>query len=701
MLKTISILALLSVAATAEAQQPPQAPPRLAPVVVEGSRLVDERTATDEQAREELQRVPGGTELITEKAIRDTRAANLKDVLDFVPGVLIRPRFGAADESQFSIRGSGLRNNFHGRGINVLIDGFPYGNADGFTDFESLELLFTRYLEIYKGANALRFGANTLGGALNYVSKTGRTADLLDLWSEAGSFGFLKNYLGSGQVYGPFDVYAGVSDTELHGFRTHSEQLRRRAFLALTYALTGGTTLRLDLGYVRNEENLPGSLTKSELRRDPTQADISNVATRAGRDYDNTRGAFTLRTPLSSNAVLEWATQLNYNDLNHPLSFGIINQTTYSWSSELRATILGSIFGLPGRFTGGVQYFATQQNDTQFNTVLGNHGARTKDQINQTARVAGYAEQQLDVLPALTAIVGGRLAYTRDKVRDRFTSNGNQSDMTDFLGFSPRFGAIYRVTPTAQIFFNASHAYEPPLMLELTAPGQVSGSNLGQLGAQKSWQFEVGTRGEWQKRVRWDISLYDIELWDEIQNINVQPFPFAPFTLPRFRNIERSRHTGVEAGADIVLARNVAPAVGLGTAGDSLTARVAYTWSRFVFIDDVNFGDNTIPGAPTNFIRAELRYDHSSGFWFAPNVEVTPNGYFVDSINRHRTTAYTLANVRLGYTYKPWNLSAHFEARNMGNETYTSSVQVDSANLRFFEPGDGRAFYGGIEWRWK
>jgi hypothetical protein len=28
-------------------------------------------------------------------------------------------------------------------------------------------------------------------------------------------------------------------------------------------------------------------------------------------------------------------------------------------------------------------------------------------------------------------------------------------------------------------------------------------------------------------------------------------------------------------------------------------------------------------------------------------------------------------------------------------------VQVDAANRRFYEPGDGRAFYGGIQWRWK
>jgi iron complex outermembrane receptor protein len=77
----------------------------------------------------------------------------LQDALDFVPGVMVRPRFGAADESQLSLRGSGLRDNFHLRGVNVLLDGFLYGNADGFSDFESLELLATKYIEVYKGAS--------------------------------------------------------------------------------------------------------------------------------------------------------------------------------------------------------------------------------------------------------------------------------------------------------------------------------------------------------------------------------------------------------------------------------------------------------------------------------------------------------------------------------------------------------------------
>src|SRR4029434_7200907 len=162
--------------------------------------------------------------IVGQPAIEETRAANLKDAIECVPGVMIRSRFGAADESQLSIRGSGLRNNFHLRGVNVLIDGFVYGQADGFADFESLARLATKRIEVYKGASALRFGGFTLGGAINLVTKTGYDEGLLALRSEAGSLWLLKNHIATGQVYGPFDVYGSFTDVRLEGFRDHSEQ---------------------------------------------------------------------------------------------------------------------------------------------------------------------------------------------------------------------------------------------------------------------------------------------------------------------------------------------------------------------------------------------------------------------------------------------------------------------------------------------
>ncbi len=66
-----------------------------------------------------------------------------------------------------------------------------------------------------------------------------------------------------------------------------------------------------------------------------------------------------------------------------------------------------------------------------------------------------------------------------------------------------------------------------------------------------------------------------------------------------------------------------------------------------------------------------------------------------------RTPSYALGNVRIGFDHKPTKLGVFFEARNIANQSYVSSVVVDNANGRFFEPGDGRAFYGGLSWRFK
>ena len=280
-------------------------PLQLPPVVVQDTQIpstaIPEREYKETEAREAIERTPGGVALIGSTEINESLGTNLKDVLDFVPGVLIQGRQGAtSEESQFSIRGSGLRNNFHVRGVNILNDGFTLNNADGFFRPEVLELSSSKRVEVYKGGNALRFGGISLGGAVNLVSKTGADAGKVELWSEGGSFEFAKNYMASGQVYGPFDIYGGFSDTRSEGYREHSETNRQRYFTNLGYQFSGGTTLRFDLSYVRNMQALPGSLTLAEFKQNPRQRNRNPFTFNADErhDYGYIRTGVTVRTPL-------------------------------------------------------------------------------------------------------------------------------------------------------------------------------------------------------------------------------------------------------------------------------------------------------------------------------------------------------------------------------------------------------------------
>jgi outer membrane receptor protein involved in Fe transport len=178
----------------------------LRPAATELAELTVIGTTEDrDERRSRLDRVPGSVAVVESARLRETRQANLKDALGFVPGVYVQPRFGAADESQISIRGSGQRNNIHARGVNQLVNGMPYRNADGVTDFESLELLTTESIEIYKGANALRYGGSTLGGAINLETRTGYSAPAVGVTTEGGSFGFFKSQIASGGTAGRLD----------------------------------------------------------------------------------------------------------------------------------------------------------------------------------------------------------------------------------------------------------------------------------------------------------------------------------------------------------------------------------------------------------------------------------------------------------------------------------------------------------------
>jgi iron complex outermembrane recepter protein len=102
--------------------------------------------------------------------IQTRHVLDLPDALKDVPGVFTDTRYG--QEVRLSIRGSSLTRFFHLRGIELLQDGIPVNLADGSGDFDQVDPLYFRSIEVFKGGNALLFGESTRGGAINFVSPT-------------------------------------------------------------------------------------------------------------------------------------------------------------------------------------------------------------------------------------------------------------------------------------------------------------------------------------------------------------------------------------------------------------------------------------------------------------------------------------------------------------------------------------------------
>jgi iron complex outermembrane receptor protein len=642
------------------------------------------------ETRAQLAKIPGAVAMVEAPEIRATRQANLKDVLQFVPGVYIQPRFGAADESQISIRGSGLRDNFHARGVNLLVNGMPYRNADGFTDFESLEMLTTEAVEVYKGGNALRYGGSTMGGAINLDTKTGYSSSPVSLFGEGGSFGFYKTQLESGGTRGPADYYASYGRTSLDGYRQWSAQRRDRVNLHGGYRLSDNTDARAFYFFAHVKEELPGALDRVTFESNPRAADPDNVTNRWGRDYDLHHLGLQLRTQLSPSQRLEISPYMQYRDIDHPI-FQVISQISHDYGAEVRYENTGDLGALNNRFTLGFQPAYESLLNHQYVNNAGEHGAPTKNQHDHATNVALYAEDVVSLTSQLSAVIGVRADRATRETKDFFLSDGDQSDRRTYNPVSPKVGFIYSLrSGAAQIFGNASRSYEPPLLLELnslTTPGYIP------LEGQSAWQYEIGARGR-QIGLSWDLSAYDIELRNEILNINVQPFPGAPFTVPTYRNSPKTRHAGIEAGLSYQL-----PGALLvrGDVADHLSFRASYTLARYTFVEDPNFTGNDIPGAPRQVLSTEIKYTHPSGFSLAPTLEWIPQSYFLDSQNMVTNDGWTNLSLRAEWA-TAYGMTLFAAGQNLADRRFSQSVQVDNAAGQYYEPADGRSFYAGLRW---
>lgn len=640
-------------------------------------------TAPDEiEAREQLDRVAGGANIVSSEEYKRGRAAFLADALRWSPGVFIQPRFGS-EEARLSIRGSGLQRTFHGRGIRLLQDGVPLNQADGGFDFQAADPLSAAYVEVYRGANALQYGAATLGGAINFVSHTGYTASSLQAYFSAGSFDTFQTQLSSGQVFGKADYYTSLSYTDTNGFRDHARQENERFFSNFGYRFNDNLETRFYLTYVNSESDLPGSLTKADALRDPRVANTVNNTRNDQRDFAYLR--------LGNRTTYRWGRERvevsgfwGYRDLYHPI-FQVLDIVTDDYGLNIRYVNENDFFARKNIFTAGFYPNGGQAYDRRSvnrgRDVRGQRGGLLADAVQSSVNLDLYAENQHYVVPNLAIVLGSQLSYASRESNDRFLSNGDQSDSQTYYGFSPKVGVRYEITHQAQIFSNLSRSFEPPSFGELVVRG---GLPL-QLEPQRATTAELGSRGK-EGRFSWDIAYYHSWVENELLSLNDangQPLGTINAAKPTI-------HQGVELG----LATHL---------GDRLALQQTYLWNDFRFNSEPVYGNNQLAGIPEHFYRAELRYEHPSGFYAGPNVEWAPNAYPVDFQNTLFADGYTLLGFRAGYR-RPHGFSTFFEARNLTDEKYIASTGVianaNGLDQQQFLPGDGISFYGGVEFRY-
>ena len=674
-------------------------------IIVNGSAAASPTSPSVEQAREELLRIPGAIGVVEDEGFADIFAQSIGDTLELTPGVFADT--SAQRESRISIRGSGLNSGFERRGLMVLRDGVPISRAGGNTEFQEIDPLTIRYIEVFKGANGLRYGASQLGGAVNVVSPTGLTAQApLSLRVEGGSFDTVRaNASLSGEGVAT-DYWIGVTGLTSDGYREHSDVRSLYGHGNFGWQVSDRVETRFYVTALSDNFELAGSLSLQDALADPRAAaaptvvgpffpggpvtvlDPGPVADDWDRNLDVVRVSNLTVVDLGG-ADLELGAWYSRRSLDHAITrfAGVIVQGEDEVGASLRLSGELPFLAPQSRWQIGGNYAFGSNDAKTFANEAGERGALTSRSDQDSSMLTAYGQLDLGLTDTLTLIGGGQYARATREVEAILNAVSGRGEYDQF---NPRIGLLFDVNEDVQVFGNVNRSFEPPSLADLTSGGVFP---FAPLDAQRATVFEIGTRGQ-SGVFSWDVAAYRAELENE----------FLDFAVAGERGLvtvtgngDRTIHQGIEAGIDLRPAREV-----LEARGQALRLSAAYSFNDFTFDDDAIYGDNQLAGVPRHVFIAEARFDQIDDWYVSATLRFIPDGPWADYANTERAPGYETVQLTAGVTVAE-DFQLFGSVENLFDTVYISNLATvadqSATPSAIYTAGQGRAFFGGVRTR--
>jgi iron complex outermembrane recepter protein len=684
------VIAITMLATEARAQD--TAVTRLEPVVVEVGRGAH-RSPLD---------LPFAVTVQTPDSMRPgQRHLSLDETLWLIPGLSVSNRNNPSQDPRISIRGFGARSAFGVRGIRVLRDGIPLTLPDGQTPVDYLDLESVGRVEVMRGSASSLYG-NAGGGVVDIRTSEPPPVPVsgaIRMWN--GAFGTRRLVAKTAGATEGFGYQANVARTESDGYRDYSRQRMTNGFARMSYDYAGGSYALEWLGVNTPIAQNPGAVTRAQFEANPHSADPLSVTRRARKAVKQSQFGLTARRG-GTRGEIEASGYVGTRALDNPLTFAIVDVDRSMSGGNLRATVPVTMLGAEQRLTAGTEL--QLQNDLRRNFTNCNNapqpvvpvptltcpnvglerGTVTLNQRELVSSVGSYVRDELDLGKRYTFTVSARADAVRFRVEDKLITATNPDDSGQRLlrAASPMVGILARLSESHSVYANVSSAFETPTATELgNQPNGAAGINRD-LKPQRSTTYEVGLKGVGESGLQYDAALFATGVHDEL----------IPFDIPAsggrryYRNAGRTSRRGVE--------------LGLGAAIKQLELGGAYTYANYRFVDFTvdtsHYAGNRIPGIPRQTFQASAALRSSIATLITEGT--LADRMFVNDANSESAPGYAILNARIVSTAL-WSGSGAeltLGAQNLFNTRYISSVSVNAAGGKFYEPGSQRSIYVGL-----
>jgi Fe(3+) dicitrate transport protein len=487
----------------------------------------------------------GSAAVIDGRTLEESRVFNVNEALRKVPGVHVREEEGV-----------GLRPNIGIRGLNptrstktlLLEDGLPLSFAPYGDNASYYHPPIDRYesIEVSKGSQVIRFGPQTAGGVINYITPEPQKefGGLVGL--AAGTRGYLNAHVmatGNGAI---LDLYRKESDGARDNMHSRLDDLNFKwagqlnddhklvlratyfkEYSQLTYSgLTQAEYTNLGARYnpFKNDffdASRTGLSATHEVRLNADTKVLTSVyGAYFDRDWwrqasDTGTSGTALNCQGQDGGLRLSGTGLTDNQLNDCKMQGRLRQYT-TMGIDSRLSTKHQAFGLGNALEVGFKLHyehqrRRQQNYDKYTDYLSGQGMKTaENQLRQTEAISAFLSNRAEFNERLAVTPILRIENIRNK-RTFYAADANAVGDADsgtftrsFTEVIPGIGATYQLDHLNVIYGGMHKGFSPPRVEDSFAQ---SGASVD-LNSEKSINMELGVRSRPTDNLNFDVAFF-------------------------------------------------------------------------------------------------------------------------------------------------------------------------------------------------
>lgn len=666
---------------------------------------------------ESVERIPGSVEIVDAKTVERSRAFTSTEVLRKAAGVNTR------DEEGF-----GLRPNIGIRGLNptrstkvlLLEDGIPltyapYGDNASYYHppidrFESVEIL--------KGSGQILYGPQTIGGVINYITRTPPSSRAGSILLTGGNRSYFNGHLNFGDTIGHTGLLLEYTRKQGQGARENVRSgLNDFNFKSIS-SLTSHQALTARFNYYSEDSNV----TYSGLREDEFRANPRGNPFRNDFFYGDRLGAslthayiFNPEVVLTTNLYGSyfrrhwWRQSSNSNerpnDSSDPLCGGMANLNTTCgnqgrlrryWFAgiEPRLHVETRLFGNRNEADFGFRAHFEDQERRQKNGDRPNSrdGLLVENNKRRNQAYSGFAQNRF-IFGDLIITPGLRIEHIKFERTNRLLNVAGKTSLTEIV---PGLGVSYNPGGEITLFAGVHRGFAPPRTEDIinnTTGGSVD------LDPELSWNYEVGLRHRFHRGMGVEATVFRLDYINQ-----VVPASLAGGIGSIFTNGGKTLHQGVEISGQFDAASTFNWLHNIYFRGAYTFLPIAeFRGNRFSSVPGfttTRVTGNRLPYAPEHLFNGSIGYSNASGFDGFVEAVYASSQFGEDlnlqaPINASGQTgpipSYTIWNATANYNVEKLHTTFFVTAKNMFDRLYIAD------RARGIIPGPPRLIQAGVK----